>query len=396
MPRATPPPATLPKKTRIRSALSDFLATEAAGGALLVAAAAAAVIWANSPWAAGHDRLFSVDLGPLDLHDWINDGLMALFFFVVGLEISRELTTGELRQPRAAALPVLAALGGMVVPALVFLAFTLSGPGARGWGIPMATDIAFAVGVLALLGSRVPSPVKLFLLALAIVDDLGAILVIAVAYSDGVNLLWLGGAVAAIAGVWLAKGNPVVLIVLGSVAWWCTHESGVHATIAGVALGFAVPAGRGESYEHRLHRVTTFLVVPLFALANAAVALSGDAFGGEAGRVALGVAAGLIVGKVVGISGATWLALRLGAATLPEGMRFAHVVGAGALAGIGFTVSLFITELAFPGRPELLAGAKVAILGASVAAAVVGAGLLAFAARARTRQGPGVVAEPST
>ena len=213
----------------------------------------------------------------------------------------------------------------------------------------MATDIAFALGVLALLGRRVPPSVKLFLLALAIVDDLGAILVIAVVYSDGVDLRWLAAAAAGVAVVGLARGRWWVLVTVGPAVWWATHESGVHATIAGVALGFVVPGSRGERYEHRLHPFTTYLVVPLFALANAGVGFTGDAFGGgPEARVALGVAVGLVVGKLVGVSGAAWLAVRCRVAALPEGARMGHLVGAGALAGIGFTVSLFVAELAFP------------------------------------------------
>jgi NhaA family Na+:H+ antiporter len=354
-----------------RRALRGFLAAEAAGGVLLVAAAVVALIWANVA-GGSQTRLFATDLGPLDLHGWVNEGLMALFFLVVGLEISRELTVGELRRPKAAALPVLAALGGMAVPALVYLAVNPTGPGARGWGIPMATDIAFAAGVVALLGRRVPSSIRLFLLALAIVDDLGAIIVIAVAYSQRVHLAWLLAAGIAVTAVWLARGHPAALATLGPLAWWCTHESGVHAAIAGVALGFAVPSARDERYERLLHPITTYLVVPLFALANVDVRLSTGAPTGAAGRVAAGVAVGLVLGKLVGVAGAGWLAVRLRLAVLPDGATFAHLVGAAAVAGIGFTVSLFVTELALQDEPTLVAGAKIAILAASVVAAAVG------------------------
>jgi NhaA family Na+:H+ antiporter len=374
MPRAS-------STTTLRSALGEYLATEAAGGACLLAGAVAAVVWANTRWAHIHDELLGHRIGPLDVRSWVTDGLMTLFFFVVGLEISREVRTGELRRPRAAALPVLAALGGMVVPALIYLAWNPSAPGARGWAVPMATDIAFAVGVLALLGPRVPPPVKLFLLALAIVDDLGAILVIAVAYASRVDLAWLAAAGVAVGGVWAAKGRPLALVSLGPLAWWCTHESGVHATIAGVALAFAIPPARGETYERRVHPVATFLVVPLFALANAGVAVDAHVFAGDAGRVAAGTGVGLVVGKLVGISGASWIAVRCGVANLPAGMGVRHVVGAALLGGIGFTVSLVVTHLAFGADAQLLAGAKAAILGASVLAAVLGTVVLLASGR---------------
>lgn len=366
-----------PVQTSVR-ALRAFLRAEAAGGAALLLAAVVAVVWANSPLEHFRESILSAKAGPLDVHGWIGEGLMTLFFLIVGLEISRELSVGELRQPRAAALPVLAAVGGMVVPALLYLAIA-GGRGSHGWGIPMATDIAFAIGAVTLLGRRVPSGLKLFLLALAIVDDLGAILVIAVAYSDGVRVVPLLVAAAAIAGVWVARGHTLVIAVLGPVAWWFAHLSGVHPTIAGVALGFAVPAGRSEAFEHRLHPLTTFGVVPLFALANAGVRIDTGVLSGPEGRVALAVAVGLVAGKVVGITAATWLGQRLRLGALPEGARLTQVVGVGGVAGIGFTVSLFIADLAFDGDGPTLAAAKVGILGGSVVAAAIGLSVLALA-----------------
>jgi NhaA family Na+:H+ antiporter len=284
----------------------------------------------------------------------------------------------------------------MVVPAAIYLAINASGAGTDGWGIPMATDIAFAVGVLAILRSRVPSGLKLFLLTLAIVDDVGAILVIAVFYSDGVSGRWLAAGVAVVLVILLMQflriGHPLAYVVPGFVLWVCLFESGIHATIAGVVLGLLTPArpfgGREtiERLEHRLHPFSSFAVVPLFALANAGVAISVTAFG-EAftGRIGLGVIAGLVVGKIAGITGASWLALRLNLGQLPDGVRWRHLLGAAALGGIGFTVSLFIADLSFTGTR--LNDAKVGILIASIVAGALGAAVLTFGRRS-TGSGP--------
>ncbi|MEA2704753.1 MAG: Na+:H+ antiporter, NhaA family, partial [Actinomycetota bacterium] len=319
-------------------ALRDFLRTETAGGLVLVVAAVVALVWANSPWAAGYERLWhtQIDLaiGTVgfsgDLRHLVNDGLMALFFFVVGLEIKRELVTGELRHWRTAALPAIAALGGMVVPALLYLgevALATGGTGQRGWGIPMATDIAFAVGVVALLGRRVPKSLELFLLTLAIVDDIGAILVIAVVYSDGISFTPLLAAALLVGAMALLRFRGVrwlpVYVLLGIGVWLACYESGVHATIAGALLGLLAPArpvapaksdvSVAERLEHRLHPVTSFVVVPLFALANAGVVLKADALDAPgATGVALGVVLGLVVGTLLGVSLSAWLAVRLG------------------------------------------------------------------------------------
>ena len=361
-------------------AVREFLATEAASGTVLVILAAVALLWANGPAAEEYQSFFATRLGPLDLHDWVNDGLMALFFFVVGLEIKRELTIGELQDRRAAALPALAALGGMVVPALLFLLVAGDG-GRRGWGAPMATDIAFALGVVGLVGSRLPSGVRLFLLTLAIVDDLGAVAVIAVFYASELDPAWLAGAVLAVVAVVVLRGRWWSVALLGPVAWWCTHESGIHATVAGVALGLVIPVARGERYEHLLHPYTSFVVVPIFALANAGVKLTGTLGAPGAGRLAGAMVVGLVAGKLVGVAGATWLGLRLGVGTLPEGMNAGHALGVAATAGIGFTVSLFVVDLAYPAAPELAAAAKVGVLAASVLAAALGAALLVRASR---------------
>jgi NhaA family Na+:H+ antiporter len=410
-------------------ALRRFLETEAAGGIALVAATVVAVAWANSPWRDAYDTFWhsvvTLEVGSIgisdDLRHVVNDGLMALFFVVVALEIKRELVTGELRHPRAALLPAVAAVGGMVVPAFIYLAFNSSGDASRGWGIPMATDIAFAVGVVSLLGRRVPSSLKVFLLSLAIVDDIGAIVVIAVFYTEQVNLSALALAVSALVAAiglrWTRVWWPPAYVALGVACWLATYEAGVHATLAGVAFGLLAPArpiapaevarrwagdlsdepsaaelremtiiakesvSVAERVQLGLHPLTSFVVVPIFALANAGVEVTSDAFAPSgAATVAAGVALGLIVGKTVGVAGAGLLAVRLGWAQLPEGATRLQVVGIAVVAGIGFTVSLFITGLAFD-DPELQAAARLAVLGASAIASVIGAAVLVLAAR---------------
>lgn len=383
----------MPSPTRrFLAPVLQFLRTEAAGGVALVAAVAVALAWANGPWSHGYDALwgFHVSVGTPglaltdSLRGWVDEGLMALFFFVVGLEIKRELVHGELRDPRTAAVPALAALGGMVVPALIFTAWTAGRAGGHGWGIPMATDIALVVGVLAILGTRAPAKLRVFLLTLAVVDDIGAIVVIAVFYASHVRWTWLGGAVVGVAVMVLMRPvvrTPIAYVPIAVAVWVATFNSGVHATIAGVALGLLTPTGEVggrevlEDLETRLHPWTSFVVIPVFALANAGIALDAHAVGTSLTHaVGLGVFTGLVVGKPVGVISATFLATACGL-RLPEGMRRAHVVGAGLLAGIGFTVSLFVAELAFPGT-ALLDHARIAILAASCTAAVVGIGAL--------------------
>jgi Na+:H+ antiporter, NhaA family len=380
---------------RVLDPVVEFLRIEAVGGAVLLAATITALVLANSPLADSYQRLWQheVTVGGLtwDLRHWVNDALMTIFFLVIGLEVKRELTIGRLRDPRRARLPILAALAGAAVPALVFLAFNPSGPAARGWAIPMATDPAFAVGVLALLGSRIPAGAKAFLLALAVVDDIAAVTVIAVAYTSQLVLGWLAlAALGVLAGGLLlhARVLPLwgwgLLGLLGVGVWWAAYRSGLHATIAGVALGFAVPArpiggrSRLELLEGRLHLVSAYLVVPLFALANAGVVLDAAGLSAAWGsRVAWGVAAGLLVGKLAGVVGASLVAMRLGVGTLPEDMTGRHLWGLGALAGIGFTVALFVTDLAYSSVPEIgVDPAKLAILAASLAAGLLGAAVL--------------------
>jgi NhaA family Na+:H+ antiporter len=391
------------RPTVLPAGVRRFLATEAAGGLVLVLAAALALLWANSPWRAGYASLWhtvvAFDVGPIrvrdDLHHAVDDGLMALFFFVVGLEIKRELVAGELRDLRVAALPCLAALGGMAVPALLYLAVNRGGPGTHGWGIPMATDIAFAVGVLALLGPRVPASLRLFLLSLAIVDDLGAILVIAVAYAGALDRAALGIALGGVAAGAVLRRAGVrwapAYVALAVMTWFALDRSGIHPTLAGVAFALLVPARPGpdgapstaERVEQTFHPITSFVVVPLFALGNAGIGIEADVLRHPgAGTVAMGVLIGLVVGKTVGITGASWLAVRCGLAVLPAGSSWRQLVGVATLGGVGLTVSLLISGLAFD-RPELEAAAALAVLTASLAASVIGIAILLPAPRRR-------------
>jgi NhaA family Na+:H+ antiporter len=376
---------------------SEFVSLEAASGIVLLLGAAAALIWANADtagYASWWGRTLTLGSGDFAITEtlvhWVNDALMTIFFFVVGLEIKRELVTGELRDTRRAALPAVAAIGGMVVPALIYVLLNLGGAGLDGWAIPMATDIAFAVGVLAILGARVPSSLKLFLLTLAIVDDIGAILVIALFYSSGVEPLWLLGGIAVVGLVSvmsrLGVDRPLAYVIPGALLWVCLYEAGIEPTLAGVVLGLLTPAlprrGRPvlERLESGLHPVSSFVIVPVFALANAGVVLTGDAIDHAlASRVTVGIVVGLVVGKFVGISGATLLALRLRIGRLPDDLGLAHIFGVATLGGIGFTVSLFITDLAF--RGQVIDDAKIGVLAASALAAVIGVVVLRIVLR---------------
>jgi NhaA family Na+:H+ antiporter len=370
----------------------EFLHDETVGGAVLLAATAAALIWAN----AGDSYLsfwhtdLTLGLGSLaiteDLQHWVNDGLMVLFFFVVALEVKREFVTGELRDRKAATLPVLAALGGAILPAVIFVLLTLGSEGASGWAIPTATDIAFAVGVLALLGDRVPSGVKLLLLTIAVVDDVLAIAIIAIFYSSGISVAWLAAVAAGLAGIValrrLGAERVIVYVPLGIFVWVAMLQSGVHATIAGVAVGLLMPArpvgGRPvlEEVEERLHPISSLLVVPLFALANAGIALSGSTISAAAeSRVAWAIAIGLVVGKLLGIAGTAMLVDRLRIGRLPDGVRTPHVWGIAALGGIGFTVSLFIAQLAYTDADTIYT-AKFGIFAGSIVAAAIGLAIL--------------------
>jgi Na+:H+ antiporter, NhaA family len=404
--------------------LRDFFREEAAGGIVLVVATVAALVWANSPWKESYFHLWhthmSITIGShsidLDLQEWVNEALMAIFFLVVGLEIKRELVDGELRDPRTAALPAIAALGGMVVPALIYVAINAGGDGVGGWGIPMATDIAMAIGIVSLLGSRVAPSLKLFLLALAIVDDIGAILVIAIFYSDHISIEALIVA-ACILGLivlmrWLGIRYVALYVVAGIGLWLAVFESGLHATLAGVTLGLLAPTrpirqrelvdeealldlstaeaaaetatlaresvSVVEWMEHLLHPWTSFLVVPLFALANAGIPITSTTLSHAfSSRVTYGVLFGLVVGKFIGVVGASWIATRLRIGTLPAGTTWVGIFGIGAVAGIGFTVSIFVAGLAFDQEPLLENDAKIGILAASIVAAVIGSAILA-------------------
>jgi NhaA family Na+:H+ antiporter len=422
--------------------LQRFLETEAAGGVVLIAAAVGAIIWANGPFGESYETFWQtglrVDLGRLlqldhlDVRTWVNDALMTFFFFVAGLEIKREIVHGDLRDPRAAALPAIAALGGMAVPALIYALFNHGGDGSTGWGIPMATDIAFAVGVLSLLGDRVPNGAKIFLLTLAIADDIGAIVVIAIFYTDELSSGWLAAAVGGLVLVALLRNLDVrslaPYIALGGWVWLALLESGVHATLAGVALALLTPAWSfydprrftrqarrlvdevdapfaddvltGGELEHtesaladlarlttetrsplerletRLAPWTAFVVVPIFALANAGVPLSARALSDAVtDPVTIGVALGLVIGKPIGICLAALAATGVGIGTLPPGTGWRHIIGLGITAGIGFTVALFVTGLSFD-DPALTDAAKVGIFGASIIAGLASLAVL--------------------
>jgi NhaA family Na+:H+ antiporter len=384
--------------------MRDYLRAEAGGGLALLLGSAAALLWVNVIDAGGYASFWAthieIGIGSASIDEsllhWVNDGLMTLFFFLISLEIKRELVTGELRHPKHAALPIIAALGGIVLPIAIFFAVT-GGHHASGWGIPMATDAAFAIGVLALLGDRVGTGVKLFLVTIAVVDDVAAILVIAVAYTDHLSLGWLVLALAglaAVAGVRaLGVRRILVYVPLGLFVWVATFESGIHATLAGVALALLTPAvpvgGRdvlGE-LEHRLHPWVNLAILPVFALANAGVKLGGGELSDPTGRrIALAVAVALVVGKFLGIAGATLTALRLKLGALPSGVDRRGLLGAAALGGIGFTVSLFITPLAYD-DPLLVGAAKLGILGGSLVSATIGIAIL-MTGRARPARAP--------
>jgi NhaA family Na+:H+ antiporter len=426
--------------------LQRFMDLGAASAVVMLVAAAVAVLWANSPFGESYRAFFDAQVqivvGPWDglsslsIREWLNDGAMTLFFFVVALEIKRELVSGELRRPRAAALPVLAALGGMVVPALIYLALNAGGPGVSGWGVPMATDIAFAVAVVTAVGSRVPPAARVFLLTLAIADDLGAIVVIAVFYASELVLLPLLGAIASVGIAAVLQRihvrSPVPYVVLAVGCWLLLHHSGVHPTLAGVAFGLVTPAWpwydprqfpeRARAYaavveeatpsdltsrgfdvvraaigdtarlaaesqapldrlERRLSSLVSFVVVPAFALANSGIDLSGVSVTGVVDHpVTLGVATGLVVGKTVGIFGTTWLATRSRLLVLPSGTTWPQMLGVSICAGIGFTVALFVADIAFVDTAAREAS-KVGIFVGSLVSGVVGFAALRLAVR---------------
>jgi len=382
-------PPTLPVPLQ---ALREFLKLESAGGILLLVAAALALVLSNSPLASTYEALLELHVGPTlgpivfdkSLLHWINDGLMAVFFFLVGLEIKREVVEGELSSVRQVALPGLCAVGGMAVPALVYLAFNWATPETHaGWAIPAATDIAFAMGVMALLGSRVPEGLKIFLLALAIIDDLGAIVIIAFFYTADLSLLSLGLAAVGILGLILLNRFGVLrltpYLLLGVFIWVCVLKSGVHATLAGVALAFAIPLKTGgpreqsplRRCEHALHPWVTFGIMPIFAFANAGVPLGGGGIATMLQPVALGIAGGLFIGKQLGVMLVAAIGAALGLFRLPDRVSWMQMYGASVLTGIGFTMSLFIGTLAFAG-PEAAAPLRLGVLAGSILSAVLG------------------------
>jgi NhaA family Na+:H+ antiporter len=432
---------------RIATPFEQFIHSQSTSGLLLIATTILALVLANSTAAHFYEGVlhthFTLTLGPWTLdhtiHHWINDGLMALFFFVVGLEIKREILVGELASVRQAIVPIVAAVGGMVVPGLIYFALNPSGPAASGWAIPMATDIAFAVGILVLLGNRIPSSLLTFLVGLAIVDDLGAVLVIALFYTKDIALDALG-----LAGLWLAVliafnllgiRRPWPYFLVGILMWLAMLHSGVHATIAGILTAWTIPARakfdpstfsqlvRGlmdrfdrkvepgkmlmekpdqralvqtlengvhyvetplQRLEHTFHLPVALLVIPIFALANAGIPLHLDTLGPAlTNSLTLGVLGGLVVGKTVGIAGFTLLAVRLGIGQLPTGTTPAHIIGVGLIGGIGFTMSIFIAELGFSGQAEQIVLAKMGILTASLVSGVAGIGWLAVVGRKR-------------
>ena len=374
--------------------LRERLRDETVGGILLLVAALIALVWANSPWGDSYEALVNLKVGPVSLHldlplgVWAADGLLAVFFFVVGLELKHELVLGSLSKPREAVVPVAAALGGMLVPAAIFLAVnSLSAQGSvTGWGIPMATDIAFALAVLAVVGRRLPVALRAFLLTLAVVDDLGAITVIAIFYTDQVSFLWLGAAVLTFIAYALAMHfritTPFLYIPLVLLGWYFTHESGIHATIAGVVFGFLtrVRTDPGEAQSpadrlsHRIHPISAGICVPLFAFFAAGVDFrSVGLLESLATPVAIGILVGLVVGKPIGVLGAAWLTARFTRASLSPDIEWRDVGAIGVIAGIGFTVALLITELAYETDPALLESGKVAVLAASVIASALAA-----------------------
>jgi NhaA family Na+:H+ antiporter len=437
----------------IYTPFEEFIHRQSTSGLLLLSCAVIALIIANSPLSESYAHILHTKLSigygsmslSMSLHHWINDGLMALFFFLVGLELKREFLVGELSDFSLAILPAVAAVGGMVVPALFYFWINPTGPEAMGWGIPMATDIAFAVSILALLGNRVPKALLMFLVALAIVDDLGAIVVIAVFYTQQLNMTGLMFAVVVTVAMLVTNffgvRKTVPYAVLGVLLWLALHASGIHATLAGVISAFAIPArpkydpvafsaqvktlirrfdgsyrpGSNvyqndqlracvqslesgcrlvqaplQRIEHSLHIPVTYMVIPLFALANAGMPLSVFSAGSEGfSSVTLGVIAGLVGGKTVGIAGSVWLAWKLGLGKLPAGCSMRHIFGVGLLGGIGFTMSIFIAELAFVNSPEDLLYAKAGVLAGSLIAGIGGAGFLYWF-------GPGHAPVPAT
>ncbi|MBF9232757.1 Na+/H+ antiporter NhaA [Microvirga alba] len=383
------------KHPRQKSLMRSFFASEAAGGIILMGVTILALVVANSPAAGVYSDALHSYLFGLSIQHWINDGLMAVFFLLVGLEIKREFLEGQLATWPRRVLPGVAALGGMIVPALVYLAVTWNNPDlVRGWAIPAATDIAFALGVLAILGSRIPASLKIFLTALAILDDLGAIIIIALFYTGELAVPMLGAAALCILVLVALNRSGVTMlapyVVLGALLWFFVLKSGIHATLAGVALALTIPLGkqRREDEDSALHRLehslqkwVAYAIIPIFGFANAGVSFAGLSFGTLLNPLPLGIALGLFVGKQVGVFAFMMLAIRFDLADVPAGASRLQCYGVALLCGIGFTMSLFIGALAFPDRPELTDATKLGVLAGSVVSAFAGWLILRFAAR---------------
>lgn len=374
----------------------DFYSSSNAGGIFLFIAVLLSLVVANTPMATGFQNLLHTNLGfqtnAIDLSYsiliWINDGLMSIFFLFVGLELKREIVNGELASPKKASLPILCAIGGAVVPALIFLSINSGKESIAGWGIPMATDIAFALAVISLLGNRIPASLKIFLAALAIVDDLIAILVIAFFYSSGIEFSYLGyAAIGMIILLIMNKkkvGNPYLYLIPGIFIWYFMHHSGIHATIAGVLVAMTIPTHKTElespleKLEHALIKPVNFLIIPIFALANTNITIHADMIDGLTSSLGMGITLGLLLGKPLGIALTSFLCLKMKLSTLPLGANWKHILGVGLLAGIGFTMSIFITVLSF-NSPNYIAEAKLSILLSSLFAGVGGYLVLYFA-----------------
>jgi NhaA family Na+:H+ antiporter len=362
-----------------------FVKSEQFGGVLLIACTVVSLALANSPLGDGYVGFWHMKLGPLSIEHWINDALMAVFFLLIGLELERELYVGELSEFRKSLLPAFAALGGMAAPALLHYALNAGTATQPGFGIPMATDIAFALGVIALLGPRVPPALKVFVVAFSVIDDLGAIVLIATIYTAQISPLWLGMALATWAALILLN-RPLRVMALapylfgGAFMWFCLLNAGIHASIAGVMLAFAIPfssrapesASPSHRLEHWLHKPVAWLILPLFALANTGVIVDQDSIGQLAADNSLGIALGLLAGKPLGVVVMCVAAVACGWCSLPDKVRWTHIVGAGMIGGIGFTMSIFITNLAFAGDAALINSSKLTVLVASLVAGVLG------------------------
>ena len=371
--------------------IRDFFKMESAGGILLVIAAAIAMTIANSPLGESYQAMLHTYVFGMSVSHWINDGLMAVFFLLIGLEVKRELLEGALKSKETAIFPAIAAVGGMLAPALIYVAFNAGDPEAiSGWAIPAATDIAFALGIMALLGKRVPISLKVFLLALAIIDDLGVVVIIALFYTGDLSTMALLVGFAMTGVLFMLNAKEVTKLtpymIVGAILWFAVLKSGVHATLAGVVIGFAIPlkGKKGEHsplkhMEHALHSYVAFGILPLFAFANAGISLEGVSMSGLTSMLPLGIALGLLVGKPLGIFTFSWAAVKLGIAKLPQGVNFIHIFAVSVLCGIGFTMSIFISSLAFANvSPEFDTFARLGILMGSTTAAIIGYALLHF------------------